>query len=90
MSKFFKLLTELIGWLQIMVSPFFIGLFIGAIVYFPNQSITTLIIGLSIALLGLIIGIILATRIFKSKKGTIWFLSRIIATPELDEKKMKN
>lgn len=48
MTKFFELVIELIGWLQIMVSPFFICL--------------------TIALLGLIVGIILATKIFKSKK----------------------
>lgn len=78
---------EIIGWLQIMASPFFIGLTIGAFVYFPNQSTSTLIIGLSIAFLGLLVGVIIATRIFKSKKGTIDFLSRTMATPELDEKK---
>ncbi|NLO70027.1 MAG: hypothetical protein GX102_03595 [Porphyromonadaceae bacterium] len=89
MTKLFEKITELIGWLQIMASPFFIGLLIGSIVYFPNQTTTTLIIGLIISLVGLVIGIILATKIYKSKNGTIWFLSRTIATPELDKKDEK-
>ncbi|MFV0515417.1 MAG: hypothetical protein ACK5MY_17540 [Jhaorihella sp.] len=86
MHKIFELITEIIGWLYIVASPFFIGLLIGSIVYFPNQNQSTLIIGICIAVLGLIIGILFATKIFKSKNGTIWFLSRTMATPELDEK----
>lgn len=35
------------------------------------------------ATIGLVIGIIWATRQWKGK-GTIWFMSRIMATPELD------
>jgi hypothetical protein len=86
MTKIFELITELIGWLQIAASPLLIGLLIGSVIYFPNQTNTSLIIGICIALLGLVIGLILATKIFKSKNGTIWFLSRTMATPELDEK----
>jgi len=90
MTKIFELITELIGWLQIAASPLLIGLLIGSVVYFPNQTKTNLIIGICIALLGLVIGVILATKIFKSKNGTIWFLSRTMATPELDEKDFEN
>ncbi len=90
MTKFFELITELIGWLQIAASPFFIGLLIGSIVYFSNQTTTTFIIGLCISFIGLVIGIILASKIYKGKKGTIWFLSRIMTTPELEEKEENN
>lgn len=86
MIKFFEKLTELIGWLRIVASPLFIGLAIGAIVYFSNPTITALVIGISIASIGLIIGILIATKIWKTKEGTMWFLSRIMATPELDKK----
>lgn len=39
--------------------------------------------GIIVATIGLVIGIIWATRQWKGK-GTIWFMSRIMATPELD------
>jgi hypothetical protein len=63
-------LLEVIGWLQIIASPLFIGLGIAAFIYLPAPSTTRLIIGISIAALGLIVGIVLAVRIWK-RKGTI-------------------
>ncbi|MBF8457669.1 hypothetical protein IV494_10810 [Kaistella sp. G5-32] len=84
MSKFFELITESIGWLQIVASPFLIGICIGSFIYFPNQTSTRLVLGVIIATLGLVIGIIWATKAWKGK-GTIWTISRVMATPELDE-----
>ena len=84
-KSFFELITEIIGWLQIVASPFLIGLIIGAIIYFPKPDTTKLIIAIVIATTGLCIGIIWATRVWR-KKGTIHFMSRIMATPELDNK----
>jgi hypothetical protein len=86
MFKIFEWITEAIGWLQIAASPFLIGLGIGACVYFPNPTATRLVIGITTTTLGLIIGILLATKIWKSKVGTIGFLARTMATPELDKK----
>ena len=83
MFKVLEFLTEAIGWLQIVASPLLIGLGIGALVYFSNPTELRMIIGISVAVLGLIIGIVWATRVWK-KYGTVRFLSRIIATPELD------
>ena len=74
---------EIIGWLQIVASPFLIGLGIGAFIYFPDPTLTNLIIAIVISLVGLILGIIWATKIWKTK-GTVWFMSRLSATPELD------
>jgi len=82
--RVFELITESIGWLQIVASPLLIGLAIGAIIYFPEPTKTRLVIGISVVIFGLIIGIIWATKKWKGK-GTIWFLSRIMATPELDK-----
>ncbi len=82
--RLFELCTEIIGWLEIMISPTLIGGIIGAGIYVYFQNLTGKIIGISIAVIGLLIGIIWATKIFKSKKGTIHFMSRISATPELD------
>jgi hypothetical protein len=81
--RIFELITESIGWLQIVASPLLIGLIIGAIIYFPNPNITRLVLGIIIAILGLVIGIIWATKQWKGK-GTIRFMSRVMATPELD------
>ncbi len=86
MFKIFRYITEAIGWLQIVASLLPIGLGIGAAIYFPNPTTTRLIIGISIATLGLIIGILWASKIWKTKESTIWFVSRIMATPELDKK----
>lgn len=89
MHKAFTLFTEIIGWIQIVASPLLIGAMIGAIIYFPDETHTNFIIACSIVFLGLIIGIIWATKIWKTK-GTIAFLSNISASPNiehLDEKK---
>jgi hypothetical protein len=84
MMKAFEWITEVIGWLQIVASPFLMGLVIGSIIYFPNPTAQRLLIGISFSLLGLVIGILWATKVWKTKEGTISFLSRTMATPELD------
>lgn len=84
--QLFELITELIGWCQIMLSPTLIGSLIGIIVYANFENFIGKTIGICIATVGLLIGIIWATKVFKSKKGTVWFMSRVMATPELDKK----
>jgi uncharacterized membrane protein HdeD (DUF308 family) len=74
---------EIIGWLQIVASPLLIGLGIAAFLYFPNPTDTRFVFAIIVAVLGLIVGIVWANRIWKNK-GTMWFLSRISATPDLD------
>lgn len=86
MSKTFKkfeTITEILGWLQIVLSPTLFCAAIGAWIYFSNQNLTRLIIAICISLLGLIIGILYANKIWKTK-GTVWFISRVNASPELD------
>ncbi len=90
--KVFEFITELTGWLQIVASPLLIGLVIGAVIYFPNPSTTRLALGIIVSTIGLVVGIIWATKKWKGK-GTNWFLSRIMVSPELDkvdEEKGKN
>ncbi len=79
----FEFFTECIGWLWIAASPFLLGLISGAIVYFSSPGGITLVVGVGLTVLGLLIGIIWATRIWK-RRGTIWFMSRLSATPDLD------
>ena len=79
----FEKITEIIGWLQIVASPTLIFGGIGAFIYFRNPNTTNLIIAICIGLFGLVCGIVLANKMWKGK-GTVWFMSRISATPELD------
>jgi hypothetical protein len=81
--RIFELIIESIGWLQIVAYPLLIGLAIGAIIYFSDPTTIRLVIGILVATSGLIIGIIWATKQWRGK-GTMWFMSRIMATPELD------
>ena len=85
MPRIFELFTEVLGWILIVFSPLLIGSALGTFVYLADPNETRLIIGISLASIGLIVGILWATHIWKTT-GTIWFLSRIIATPELDDK----
>ncbi len=84
-KSLFDLFTELIGWLQVFASPFLIGLLIGAIIYFTKPNTLRFIVAISIAIAGFVTGIVWATRVWK-KKGTVHFMSKIMATPELDKK----
>ena len=84
MAKVIEFILELIGWVQIVLFPLLIGFFLGAVVYYYQRDEVGLVLGIIVAFIGLIAGIILATRIWK-KKGTVSFLSRIRATPELYE-----
>jgi hypothetical protein len=74
---------EMIGWLEIVASLLLIGLGISAFIYFQNLTFTNLIIAIVVSLLGLIIVIIWATKIWKTK-GTIWFVFQISTTPDID------
>lgn len=84
MHKVFEIITEIIGWIQIVLSPTLLGIGFGFGIYyyFPNQN--GMIFGIIISVIGFIIGLIWATKKFKTT-GTIHFLSRISATPELDK-----
>ena len=83
MHKIFEIITEIVGWIQIVLSPTLLGIGfgLGIYYYFPNQN--GMILGITISVIGFIIGLIWATKKFKTT-GTIHFLSRISATPELD------
>ncbi|HKZ67267.1 MAG TPA: hypothetical protein VJ111_12965 [Chitinophagaceae bacterium] len=83
-KSLFELFTEIVGWLKICASPFLFGLVIGAIVYLFKPGTTRLIVAILVVTTGLCTGILWANRIWR-KKGTIHFMSRTMATPELDK-----
>lgn len=82
--SFFGYFTELMGWLQIFASPFLIGIAIAAFIYFPQPTTLRLVIAIGVALVGLITGIVFATKVWR-KQGTVNFVSSIMSTPEPDD-----
>jgi uncharacterized membrane protein YeaQ/YmgE (transglycosylase-associated protein family) len=81
--KILEWITSFFSWLQIVFFPTFIGAIAALIFYYNYSSNMGLIIAISIGILGLVIGVTLATRIWK-KQGTTAFISRASASPELD------
>ena len=82
--KIVVFLVEFLGWLLIVASPFIPAALIAFVVYQNHHSTKGIVLSLSIATLGLLLGIFWATRIWK-KKGTINYLSRVISSPDFDE-----
>jgi hypothetical protein len=74
---------EVIGWIQIVFSPLLLAGIIGFIIYVSNPTATRLVVGIIVSFIGLIIGIVFANRVWK-KHGTMHFVSRVSASPELD------
>lgn len=68
-----------------MLSPTLVGLALGGIYYLYSPDIAGKVVFIICACIGLLIGIVWATRV-KKRHGTIWFISRIMATPELEKK----
>ncbi len=82
-KSFFEYFFEILGWLQIVFSPLTIGTILGAVYYVANPNSTRFVLGIVIAAVGLIVGIIWATWVWRNE-GTTHYVSRIMATPELD------
>lgn len=81
--KVFENITEAIGWLQIFASSILICSGIGALIYFQNPNFTNLLFAICITIVGIVVGILFSNKIWKTK-GTVWFMSRVSASPELD------
>ena len=84
MLRIIGLLIEIANWVRIVLSPLLISVFIGGFVVLGLQNTLVIVIGSLITLTGLIIGVIWATRIWKTT-GTTWFMSRLVASPDIDE-----
>jgi hypothetical protein len=82
--KVLEFLIDAFSWLKIVASPFLIAAMIAIIIYLKVAGILGLVLSVGMLLVGLVVGVILATRIWKTK-GTTNFLARIHATPELDK-----
>lgn len=81
---FSNFLWEVFGWLRIVASPLLIGVAIGVGVYISKPDEMGLTIAIIIASIGLIIGIIWATKIWK-KKSTMDYISTVVSSPDFDK-----
>ena len=77
-------MTEVVGWLQIVASISVLGGIFGGIIYLIIPNTIGFILGVIVASIGIVFSMFYATKIWK-KRGTVNFISRISATPELDE-----
>lgn len=84
-KNFFELITEIIGWISIALSPLLIGALIGIMIYSFKTTDTGLFIAILFACAGLITGVIWATRVWM-KTGTIQFLSKLISSGDPENK----
>lgn len=84
MIRFLEWMIELISGIRIALSPSIIGCAIGGVVYFRFPTFLGLVIAVTIGFAGIITGILWAIRIHKTQ-GTSWFMSRINASPDLDQ-----
>ena len=82
-KDFFNLFLEVFGFIRIVASPLLIGLAIGFGVYVSKPDIEGVIIAISIASIGLIIGIIWATKIWR-KKNTLDYITTA-TSPDFDK-----
>lgn len=85
MNKLFEIITEIVGWLQIFLSPVLIGSALGFAIYYYIPNDLGFLVAILIFVLGIIIGVFWATKLFKTS-GTIHFISRIAATEVLENK----
>lgn len=83
MENLLETLFEVFGWIRIVLSPTFLGAFIGVIIYNSNPNTTNFTFATLLIIVGSIVGVIWATRVWR-KHGTMRFLSRIDASPDLD------
>ena len=80
----FEQLSEIGGWIRIVASPLAAFGVMGWIVYMNYKTPAGMLAGFLFTLTGLITGILWASHIYR-KHGTIQLLSRVMATPELDD-----
>ncbi|MET0637929.1 MAG: hypothetical protein ABWZ25_17995 [Chitinophagaceae bacterium] len=84
----FQTFTKFIAWIQIAVSPLLLGIAAGFIAYYQLPKPYGILLGALLVTGGLAAGIVWANKVAR-KQGSINFISRVSATPELDDPEMK-
>lgn len=80
---FFDGISEMTGWLLIVIRATVLSFLVGGVLYLGLQGAAGLVLGVAVLLLGMFLGVTFATRKYKTT-GTIDSISRVSATPELD------
>ena len=83
MLKLLRLLISSIGFLQIVLGPTIVGGLVGFVICNRKTDTTGLTIGIAVAALGLISGIVWAIRVSK-KQDPADYVSQIRASPDLN------
>lgn len=84
----FDFLLEVYGFLRIIASPLLIASAIGLGIYIYDPNLVRLVIAIVLASIGLIIGIIWATKIWR-RQGTMNYISTVMSSPDFDKLKEK-
>jgi len=82
--KFIKFFINILFWLRIFIAPFLVFLILSYFAYHYFNSTIRTEITILIVIIGALISALITRRVRK-KYGTISFMSRVIATPELDK-----
>jgi len=83
-KSLFETIIEIVQAVAIALSPILIGFFTGIIDYLNFPNFQGLILACVIQFIAIIIGILWAISIWK-KQGTNHFMSRVMASPDLDK-----
>lgn len=86
--NFFEKIVEWFFMIRLALAPTLLGVIVGGYFYLTATSSSGIIIGIAIAVVGLILGILLVIRV-KKKQTATEFISRVMATPELDKTEKK-
>ncbi len=80
-----EVFIEVLCWLRIAASPTILGIVLGFLMLKAFGQPYGIWAGASVAVAGLLVGIVWATRVWK-KKGTSNFMSRMDASPDFDKR----
>lgn len=83
MFKILETIPKVFAWLQIAVAPLIVCGTAGFLIYANRPDTIGLTIAILTTVVGLVLGTIWANRV-KRKRGVLEHMSRIIATPELN------
>ena len=83
--KFIEQSLAALAWLQVFVSPAIIGIIAGGLIWLALRGPWGIGFGLTAGMVGCIAGVVFAEKVRRTK-GTIEFMARNIAHPELREK----
>lgn len=72
---------EILGWIRIALSPIVIALIISFFILINNESSISYLLSIIIVLIGVIIGCLWASKIIKTKRGTMQYLSQTNSSP---------